>query len=186
MVKYKTKRKAFFLDRDGVLNKVYVHGGLPFPPKVKSELEILPGVSKAIELLKENNFEIVVVTNQPDVARGTTSREIVEEFQKYLMKSLKIDYFYTCFHDDKDNCACRKPKPGLILAAARELNICLNRSFMVGDRWKDIAAGQAAGCECFYINNSYNEIAAKLPYTQVSSLIESVNHVLKENSHAGV
>ena len=186
MVKYKTKRKAFFLDRDGVLNKVYVRGGLPYPPKVISELELLPGVSKAIELLKENNFEIVVVTNQPDVARGTTSREVVEEFHKYIMKSLKINYFYTCFHDDDDNCACRKPKPGLILEAAQKLNICLARSFMVGDRWKDIAAGQAAGCECFYIKNSYKEIEAKLPYTQVSSLIESVNYVLKENSNAGV
>ena len=172
-MKYKTKRKAFFLDRDGVLNKVYVHGGLPFPPKVKSELEILPGVSKAIELLKENNFEIVVVTNQPDVARGTTSREIVEEFQKYLMKSLKIDYFYTCFHDDKDNCACRKPKPGLILAAARELNICLNRSFMVGDRWKDISAGQEVGCSCYFIDYNYQESRPNPPFYTVTSLYEA-------------
>ena len=186
MVKYKTKRKAFFLDRDGVLNGVHVRGGLPYPPKVISELELLPGVSKAVELLKENNFEIVVVTNQPDVARGKTSREVVEEFHKYIMKSLKINYFYTCFHDDDDNCACRKPKPGLILEAAQKLNICLARSFMVGDRWKDIAAGQAAGCECFYIKNSYKEIEAKLPYTQVSSLIESVSLVLKEISHARV
>jgi D-glycero-D-manno-heptose 1,7-bisphosphate phosphatase len=183
-VKDRTKRKAFFLDRDGVLNKVYVRSGLPYPPKVRAELELLPGASKAVKLLKENNFEIVVITNQPDVARGTTSRETVEEFQKYIMESLNIEYFYTCFHDDKDDCACRKPKPGLILTAAQELDICLNSSFMVGDRWKDIAAGQAAGCKCYWINNSYKEIAAKLPYTKVSSLIESVNIVLKEQRRA--
>lgn len=186
MVKDQSMKKAFFLDRDGVLNKAFVVDGIPYPPKNISELELLPGVSEAISLIKENNFEIVVVTNQPDVARGKVDKRAVEKIHEYMMELLKINNFYTCFHDDGDNCTCRKPKPGLILSAARDLNICTTCSFMVGDRWRDIGAGQAAGCECFYIMNSYDEVQPKMPFNQVSSLLESVIRVLKENSSARI
>jgi D-glycero-D-manno-heptose 1,7-bisphosphate phosphatase len=172
-------KRAVFLDRDGVINRAFVFGGVPTPPKSLDEVEILTGVNEAIELLKERNFVIVVVTNQPDVARGLVSQESVEAINTYLSQKLGIKHFYTCLHDDLDECDCRKPKPGLIVEAARELNSDLHKSFMVGDRWRDIAAGQAVGCKCFFIDYKYDEISPILPFTKVSSLIEAARIILE-------
>ena len=172
-------KRAVFLDRDGVINRAFVFGGVPTPPKSLDQVEILTGVNEAIELLRERNFVIVVVTNQPDVARGLVSQESVEEINTYLSQKLGIKHFYTCLHDDSDECNCRKPKPGLIMEAARELDSDLHKSFMVGDRWRDIAAGQAVGCKCFFIDYKYDEISPVLPFTKVSSLIEATRMILE-------
>jgi D-glycero-D-manno-heptose 1,7-bisphosphate phosphatase len=145
-----------------------------------SDVEVIVGVKEAIKLLHENEFEIVVVTNQPDVARGVVTRESVELINSYLGHELGIEHFYTCFHDDLEACACRKPMPGLLQSAARELGLDLKGSFMVGDRWRDIAAGQAAGCPCFFIEYGYQEKSPVLPYTRVSSLLEAT-HLILEN-----
>ena len=153
--------------------------GAPTPPKDINEVEILSGVRKAIELLRERNFMIVVVTNQPDVARGFISQESVEAINTYLSQELGIKHFYTCFHDDLDECNCRKPKPGLILDAAGDLDLDLNKSYMIGDRWRDINAGQAAGSKCFFIDYQYEEKSPVLPFTRVSSLIEATRMILE-------
>lgn len=149
--------KAVFLDRDGVINRAIVRHGRPYPPKGVSELEILPGVPEALRALKSNGFDLFVVTNQPDVARGTTKREDVEAINDWLKQKLPLDEVLTCFHDDSAHCECRKPRPGFMNMMARERGIDLVKSFLVGDRWRDIEAGYAAGCRTIFLDYSYDE-----------------------------
>jgi D-glycero-D-manno-heptose 1,7-bisphosphate phosphatase len=177
-------KKTVFLDRDGVLNSVYMLGKIPTPPKRLEEVRILPGAREAIKLLIENFFEIVIVSNQPDVARGSVTKESVLNINAYLSHELGIRSFYTCFHDENDGCDCRKPKPGLILKAAQDLNLDLPKSFMVGDRWRDILAGQAAGCSCFFIDYGYEEKSPVSPFKKVSSLLEAVHLILENPDYA--
>jgi len=108
-------------------------------------------------MLHDEGYLLIVVTNQPDVARGTQTREVVESINQFLLDNLPIEKVYTCYHDNADGCDCRKPKPGLLLQAAREYDIDLNSSYMVGDRWSDIEAGNASGCKTIYIHYGYEE-----------------------------
>ena len=177
-------KKAIFLDRDGVINKTVLVNGIPKPPDTITEVKILAGVTQALKLLEDAKFEIVVVTNQPDVARGFVTQEFVEETNKYLEQKLGIKHFYICYHDDHHKCECRKPNPGLLLRAARDLDLDLSTSFMVGDRWRDVAAGQAAGCQCYFIDYGYTEKSPISPYTQVYSLFQAVQNILEScNDH---
>lgn len=172
--------RAVFLDRDGVIIKSLAVNGRPVSIKSFSEVEILPGVQNALNHLRESGFELVVVTNQPDVARGKISLEMVEEIHSYLQIELDLPHIYACFHDDSHKCHCRKPMPGLLLQAANDLNIELNSSFMVGDRWRDIDAGFNAGCKCFFIPNFFNEKVSSYPFTEVDSLLHA-STLIKEN-----
>lgn len=167
-------RPAAFLDRDGVLNACLVKGDIPSPPSTISDIEILPGVKEAIELLKINNYLPIVITNQPDVARAKTSLSEVQEINQYVGKKTGISNFFVCPHDDIHNCICRKPKPGLIEMATKELGIDLSKSFLVGDRWRDIEAGQAMKLPSFFIDYSYRETQPKQPFIVVASLLEAV------------
>ena len=171
-----------FLDRDGVLNRVNIVNGIPEPPKTLEEIQILDGVVEAVGILQTNNFLLVVVTNQPDVARGTTSKLKVDEINSYIGGTLGLQHFYTCFHDDIDLCKCRKPSPGLIELAVAELGLDTKQSYLVGDRWKDIAAGQLAGCETFFIDYQYSEQSPKNPFTRVSSLLEAAKQIIGDQS----
>lgn len=166
-------KKAVFLDRDGVLNHSILLDGVPKPPKFIEDVEILEGVVEAIQILKRHGFIPVVVTNQPDVARGVTTKNQVSSINSHIGDIALIEHFYTCFHDDVDKCICRKPLPGLILRAAKDLGLSLSDSFLVGDRWRDIAAAQAAECKSFFIDYSYPEEMPKMPFTKVSSLLEA-------------
>jgi len=150
-------RRAVFLDRDGVLNSAPVRDGRPQSPSTVAEVEILPGVPGACERLRGQGFLLIVVTNQPEVARGRLERRTVEEINDFLRSRIPFDDVRVCYHDDPDGCDCRKPKPGMLLAAARDLNISLNRSFVVGDRWRDIEAGRRAGCRTVLIDYGYAE-----------------------------
>ena len=120
--------KAVFLDRDGVLNRAIIRDGKPYPPTSLERLEILPGVKEVLSRLRISGYLLVVVTNQPDVARGTISKDTVEDIHRYMLKNLPLDEISTCFHDDSDNCACRKPKPGAILSAAKKHGLDLKSS----------------------------------------------------------
>jgi D-glycero-D-manno-heptose 1,7-bisphosphate phosphatase len=166
------KRKAVFLDRDGVLNRAVVRNGKPYPPSSAEEVEILPDVVKALQILKEASFVLIVVSNQPDVARGLTSKESVEEINSYLAKNLPIDRFIMCF-DDNEESEFRKPRPGMLLAGAKEFNIDLEASFMVGDRWRDIDAGIAAGCSTIFIDYNYSEKQPDFYNFKAQSLFEA-------------
>jgi len=171
-------RQAVFLDRDGVINRALVRNGLPYPPSNLSELEILPGVHEALHLLHEAGFFLVAVTNQPDVARGVVTRETVEQINQYLKNNLPIDDFRTCFHDSGDACPCRKPLPGSLIESAKLHSIDLTKSFMVGDRWRDIEAGHAAGCTTFFIDYHYNEKQPQTAHFRVGHLLEAAHVIL--------
>jgi D-glycero-D-manno-heptose 1,7-bisphosphate phosphatase len=149
------------------------------PPCGIQEVEILDGVLEAVELLTNSGFIVVVVTNQPDVARGKTTKLQVEEINSHIGRLVGIKYFYTCFHDDAARCRCRKPGPGLIEQAGLELNLNLESSYLVGDRWRDVSAGQTAGCETFFIDYSYPEKQPRKPFTRVSSLLEAASLLVR-------
>jgi D-glycero-D-manno-heptose 1,7-bisphosphate phosphatase len=146
-----------FLDRDGILNRAVVHDGKPYPPSGLDELEILPGTISSLSRLSDLGFLLIGITNQPDVARGTQSREAVEALNDAILARLPVQEIFVCYHDGPDNCNCRKPKPGLILQASEKYDIDLSRSWMIGDRWKDIAAGQAAGLRTIFVDYHYSE-----------------------------
>ena len=170
-------KRAVFLDRDGVLNSVLLKEGVPHPPENVEDLKVLPGVLEALSIFKKLNYEIVVVTNQPDVSRERVSREIVDSLNISLGKMLEIGHFYVCPHDDLDHCSCRKPSPGLLTEAAKDLGIDLSTSFMIGDRWRDVGAGQSAGCVSYFIDYSYTEKMPDQPFISVKSLLEAARHI---------
>ena len=173
--------KAVFLDRDGVLNRTILRHGKPHPPATLEELEILPGVPQALADLKECGFLLLVVTNQPDVARGTQRRATVESLHAALTKNLPIDDFFVCYHDDPDNCDCRKPKPGLLLQAAARYDLDLSSSYLIGDRWRDIDAGHAAGCATVWIDAGYTERGpSSPPAARVKSCLEAARWILRQ------
>lgn len=175
-------KRAVFLDRDGVINRVVVRGGKPYPPESLAELEILPGVPEALGRLRAAGFLNVIVTNQPDVATGKQRREVVESMHAVLFSQLPIDALKACYHTDADDCTCRKPRPGMLREAADELGIDLARSFMVGDRWRDVGAGQAVGCKCYFIDYGYAESRPAAPYVAVKSLVEAAGLILTEET----
>ena len=148
---------CIFLDRDGVLNRTIVRNGKPYPPETLHELEIIPGVSRALHLLRDRGYLLIVVTNQPDVARGKQLREVVEAINARLLDELPLDRIYTSYEDGDS--PRRKPSPGLLLEAAQDYGIDLSRSVMIGDRWKDIEAGRRAGCCTVFIDYQYDEPA---------------------------
>ena len=150
-------RRAVFLDRDGVLIRTSVRDGVPLPVGSAADAELLPGVVEALAELHRLGLVLVGVTNQPDVARGRQTREAVEAINAFVLDRLPLLEIRTCTHDDPDGCECRKPKPGLLTAAARDHVLDLGRSFMVGDRWSDVAAGTAAGCVTVLLDVPYNQ-----------------------------
>ncbi|MDB3879120.1 HAD family hydrolase [Amylibacter sp.] len=168
-----TKNRGIFLDRDGVINQAVVENGRPFPPASLKDMVIIPGVYEALTKLKSENWFLIVVTNQPDVARGLTSKSTVEEINQYLKNYLPIDEILSCFHDNSDQCLCRKPQPGLILQAAKKYGIELASSFMIGDRWRDVQAGQSAGCKTIFIDYEYKEKRPDTYDYKVSSFKEA-------------
>jgi D-glycero-D-manno-heptose 1,7-bisphosphate phosphatase len=151
------RRRAVFLDRDGVLIAALVRDGLPYSPRRPGEVEVLPGVVAACDALREAGFVLVVVTNQPDVARGSQTLAGVETVNERLREEVVVDEIVVCPHDDADDCDCRKPRPGMLVDAAQRWNLDLRRSFMVGDRWRDVGAGRSAGCTVVFVDHGYDE-----------------------------
>lgn len=172
------KKRAIFLDRDGVLNRALVRDGLPYPPRELAEVEILPGVTKALLALKAAGFILITVSNQPDVARGILSIDTVEAINAYLGERLPMDSFIMCYHDSGDECACRKPKPGMLHLGALEFNVDLSRSYMIGDRWRDVEAGKNAGCKTIFIDYGYDEKQPELYDFVAGSLLEAAQIIL--------
>lgn len=171
-------QRAVFLDRDGVINRAIVYNGKPYPPRSLAELEILPGVPEVLTQLKAAGFRLIVVTNQPDVARGTQTRTEVEAMHAVLTAQLPIDEVRACYHDAADGCDCRKPRAGMLLAAARDYPLDLAASYLIGDRWRDIEAGQRAGCTSLFIDYQYAEPRPTAPYVRTASLAEAVEWIL--------
>jgi len=172
--------RAVFLDRDGVLNRSIIHDGKPYPPCAVEEFALYPEVPEACRQLKEAGFLLVVVTNQPDVGRGTLLQEVVETIHGRLMTELPVDRVEVCY--DPGNgppSPFRKPAPGMIIKAARELSIDLSKSFMVGDRWRDIDCGHAAGCTTIFIDRGYAEELKQKPHFRAGNLAEAARIILE-------
>jgi D-glycero-D-manno-heptose 1,7-bisphosphate phosphatase len=173
-------RRAVFLDRDGVINRTWKRDGKPYPSASLSEFEIFPEVPEACRRLKQAGFLLVVATNQPDVGRGTLKQKVVEEMHAEMRRRLPLDRVEVCYHPGKgrSDCDCRKPKPGMLLRAARELNIDLTQSWMVGDRWRDVDCGHAAGCRTIFIDRGYTEELKQPPDFCVKNLLEAAKIIL--------
>lgn len=183
MGEHEIKKRAIFLDRDGVLNPSVVRNGLPFPPDRVEDFELYPDVAEACEKLKEAGFLLIVVTNQPDVGRGTQTREIVDDIHAKLRAVLpSLDGIEVCFHggaEHGDPCDCRKPKPGMVLRAAAAHEIDLGQSFLIGDRWRDVDCAHAAGCRAVFIDHGYREVLREKPEFTVSTFREAAEAILK-------
>ena len=173
-------KRAVFLDRDGVINRAQVINGKPYPPPTLDDFELLPGDESALLGLRQAGFLVIVVTNQPDVATGKQHQKVVEAMHEKLLSTGLCHDIKVCYHKDGDNCYCRKPKPGMLLEAAQEWQIDLQKSFMVGDRWRDVNAGKSVGCFTFFIDCRYNEKILTKPDTTVSSLSEAAGIILQQ------
>lgn len=165
---------AVFLDRDGVINKSIVREGKPFSPMVFNDFIIKEGVKDAVLKLKNSVHYVIVVTNQPEISRGNLQLIELEKMHNFLKENIELDHIYICPHDNFDNCKCRKPNPGMLIAAASTYNLNLKKSFMVGDRSSDIQAGVAAGTTNFFIRHGYNEPEPDLGCTKVDTLKAAV------------
>jgi len=172
--------RAVFFDRDGVLNEAIVRDGLPYSPGTPDQLKVVADAPAALAQLRAAGFLLIVVTNQPEVSRGKVTRAQVDEMNAALAAALPLDGFMVCWHDDQDACRCRKPKPGLLEEAARQFGIELHRSFLVGDRWRDVDAGAAAGCRTVLIDYHYLERPpAREPDLRTTSLTEAARWILE-------
>ncbi|MDO9182922.1 MAG: HAD family hydrolase [Bacteriovorax sp.] len=167
------KNKAIFLDRDGVINKLVLKNGKARAPYSIEDLELFPGVIEACQQLKNLNYFIIVVTNQPDMVRGLVTRESIDIINAKILECLLIDDIQICFHDNEDKCLCRKPKPGMLLEAALKWEIDLEKSFMIGDRYGDIAAGVSSGCRTILVGEGDIQGHFPTPNYQVTSLLEA-------------
>ena len=173
-------RRAVFLDRDGVINRVAVREGKPYAPASLEELRLAPDALESLRDLKRRGFLLIVATNQPEVARGKLQREAVDEINRAISAALPLDGVLVCYHSDEDGCECRKPLPGLLLQAARLHAIELAGSFMIGDRWRDIDAGHNAGCKAILIDGAYRERSpSREPEARVKGLREAVDWILQ-------
>lgn len=175
------QKPAVFVDRDGVINSTILREGHAFSPRSLEELKILDGVKEAVNLLS-SRFKVIVVTNQPDVATGNIDKVLLSQIHDEIHQQTGIEHFYVCIHDDRSHCDCRKPKTGLLLRAAEDLDVDLNGSFLIGDRWKDIRAGQAVGCKCFFIDYSYEEERPAPPYMVVDSFLQAAHQIIGDES----
>ncbi len=179
-------RAAVFLDRDGVLNRAEVREGKPYAPRRLRDFRLLPGTVAAVRGLREAGFLLVVVTNQPDIGNGHVAPRVVEAMHARLRRRLSPDAIEVCSHRQDDGCACRKPRPGLLRAAAERLGIDLARSFLVGDRWHDIVAGRAAGCYTVFVDRGYREPRPVEADAIVRSFPAAARRILTSAAAAGV
>ncbi len=179
---------AVFLDRDGVINRQMIVAGKPYPATSLAEFILLPRVEEACQQLKQAGFLLVVATNQPDVGRGTLAQAVVETLHAHMTQLLPLDRVEVCYHpgDSESECDCRKPKPGLLLRAATELGIDLARSWMVGDRWRDVDCGHAAGCRTVFIDYNYDEALRQQPDFRARNLLEAARIIIEKSQSSNI
>lgn len=172
-------RMAVFLDRDGVINSNVVRNGRPYAPTRIDEFILIPGVPEAVETFRAAGYLVIVATNQPDLTTGKQSQATLEAMHARMRETVTVDDIEVCPHVDQDNCDCRKPRPGMLFNAAKKHDIDLSRSWMIGDRWRDVEAGRAAGCRTIFVDYNYPaEPKPNNPDAIVRSLSEAVPVVL--------
>ena len=169
-------RRAVFLDRDGVLVETHVRDGAAYAVTTLAEFRLEPGAAQQVARLHAAGLVCIVFTNQPEVARGIIAPAVLDAMHDRLRAGMPIDDVYVCPHDQGDGCACRKPLPGMLEAAAARWDVSLTDSFVIGDRWRDTEAGRAAGCYTILLERSYS--GPTTPDARVATLAEAVNLVL--------
>jgi len=181
----RTIRRAIFLDRDGVLNEAIVRNGKPYPPASAAEVRLVEGAAEGMARLKELGFLLLVVTNQPDVARGAQTMEELGAINQVLEEALPLDAILICPHDSGDECPCRKPKPGLLLFGAEKFELSLPDCYMIGDRWRDMDAAEAAGVPGVWIDYAYRERGPAVPpAARVTSLRDAVEWIVTQENRS--
>lgn len=175
-------RPAVFFDRDGVLNRSIVRDGRPYAPNSAEDFVIDSAAAEVVSRVKSAGYLAIVVTNQPDVKKGSLTRETMDEMHRRLKNAVALDDIYTCeCLEDDSSCDCYKPRPGMLLEAARKWNIDLSRSVIVGDRWRDVGAGKAAGCRTVFIDRGYKkDKAPDSPDIVVRNLMAACEAILSE------
>jgi len=174
-------QRAVFLDRDGVINKTIIEGGRPYAPTTLDSFEIISNTVEALLRLRNAGYLNIVITNQPDIKSGKQLPHVLLRMHELLMRELALDDILVCPHDDDDECFCRKPKPGMLLKGAEKYPISLRSSWLIGDRWRDIEAGQTAGCRCIFIDYEYTERQPVQPFVRAANLSEAVDIILRSN-----
>ncbi len=170
-------RKAIFLDRDGIINNVILKNEKPFSPRSFKEFDLREGIRDVLDSFKKLGFINIIVSNQPDIARGLLERQDLDEMSRVIRENLPVDDIYVCTHDNDDNCHCRKPKPGMLTDAVEKWEIDISKSFLIGDNWKDIDAGKNAGCTTILLDYPYNKkISADFRIENFESAIKIVKN----------
>jgi D-glycero-D-manno-heptose 1,7-bisphosphate phosphatase len=172
-------RPALFLDRDGIINRCDVIDGRPYAPVRYEDFEILSGVVETVGHVKSAGFPVIVVTNQPDLSTGKQDLATLDRMHDYVRSFVGVDDVLVCPHVDAEGCDCRKPKPGMLLAAAEKHGLDLAGSVMVGDRWRDVEAGRAVGCSTIFVDYDYSEARPESPDLVVGSLSEAETFILR-------
>lgn len=172
--------RAVFLDRDGVLVVPEFRDGRSYAPRRLADFRLYEDAAAATRLMKNAGFYLIVVTNQPDVGHGHVGRAVVEEMHRQLAETLPLDAIEACYHRPADGCDCRKPKPGMLRRAAARLGVDCTRSFMIGDRASDVAAGRAVGCRTIFIDLGYRDEHSDGADFIVKSLAEAARIVSGE------
>jgi len=176
------KKKAVFLDRDGVINEVIYRDGSekPSSPWDFEEFRLIPGIKRSLEELNKMGFYLFVISNQPDISRGLVKEGTTERINNIISEELPITEIRVCPHDDYHNCNCRKPKPGMIFELSKKWKIDLEESFLIGDNWKDIEAGKSAGLTCIIIDMAYNKsVDADYRAEKIEKAVELINSLSK-------
>ncbi|MBY0429768.1 MAG: HAD family hydrolase [Rhodospirillales bacterium] len=176
--------KAVFLDRDGILNRALIHGRKSYAPRMLADFRLLPGVTRAVRELHRAGFLLVVVTNQPDIGNGLVAPEVVEEMHRRLRGRLPLTEIMVCPHRQDEGCPCRKPRPGMLVAAAGRFGIDLRRSWMVGDRPSDVEAGLEAGCRTIFVDRHGFEPCIRPAHAQAGSLPAAAAFILADAKEA--
>ena len=188
MGEHEIRRRAVFLDRDGVINKPVVREGRPYPPAEAKDFELYEDVAAGCARLEAAGYLLVVVTNQPDVARGTQTRAAVDAMHGKMIEALpQIARVEVCWHagaDRGDDCECHKPAPGMVLRATQSLGIDLAASFLIGDRWRDVDCGHAAGCRTIFVDRNYSEMLKQRPDWTVESFGQAVDVIIQADAAA--
>lgn len=170
------KSRAAFLDRDGVLNRAIVRDGRPYAPRTLQDFAILPEAPEAVARLKRAGYLTIIVTNQKDVGAGLVAMEVVESMHRVLRAAMPIDDIRVC--TCVDECPCYKPNPGMLVDAAKDWNVDLSTSVMIGDRWRDVGAGRNAGCRTILIDRGYSEALRFAPDLTVANIADAVERLL--------
>ena len=169
--------KAIFLDRDGVINEVIFRGSnKPIAPWSLKDVILIPGIKNPIDKLCNMGFLLFVVSSQPDISKGHLKLHTVKKMNEIILDKFPIKEVSICPHEDRHNCLCRKPKPGMLIDLSKKWAVDLNSSFLIGDNWKDIYAGKAAGCKTILLDRQYNSsVEADFHINDLSEAVSIIN-----------